>query len=156
MLAAKRKESVRGRTKTLVVSIRTRNGFNQSGAPSGRKWAVLFLGLWAKLEIIRLNQMGNPRERVNTRCLDVLNMYGINPIRLIITSMKKMVDSGVDRPLRCVVDVRDSWVKIVSLTGDLNAEVRAFKTQNDDWIIRMIAVFVTKNRELSGKRVLNI
>jgi hypothetical protein len=37
MFAASRKDSVSGRTKTLVVSIRTKNGFNQSGAPSGRK-----------------------------------------------------------------------------------------------------------------------
>jgi len=45
MLAANRNDRVRGRTITLVVSIRTRNGFSQSGAPSGRKWAVVFLGL---------------------------------------------------------------------------------------------------------------
>ena len=45
MLAARRKDRVRGRTITLVVSIRTKNGLSQSGAPSGRKWAVDFLGL---------------------------------------------------------------------------------------------------------------
>jgi len=37
MLAASRNERVKGRTIILVVSISTRNGFNQSGAPSGRK-----------------------------------------------------------------------------------------------------------------------
>lgn len=37
ILAAKRNDRVRGRTVILVVSIITRNGFNQSGAPSGRK-----------------------------------------------------------------------------------------------------------------------
>jgi hypothetical protein len=37
MLAANRNDRVRGRTRTLVVSIRTRKGFNQSGAPSGKK-----------------------------------------------------------------------------------------------------------------------
>jgi len=51
---------------------------------------------------------------------------------LITTRIIKMVARGVDSPLRYVVDVRDSWVKIVSLTGDLNAEVREFKTQKDD------------------------
>jgi hypothetical protein len=37
MLAASRNDSVIGRTKILVVSIITRNGFNHSGAPSGKK-----------------------------------------------------------------------------------------------------------------------
>jgi len=37
MLAASRNDSVAGRTIILVVSISTRNGFSQSGAPSGRK-----------------------------------------------------------------------------------------------------------------------
>lgn len=37
MLAASRNESVSGRTRTLVVSISTRKGLSQSGAPSGRK-----------------------------------------------------------------------------------------------------------------------
>jgi len=37
MFAANRNERVSGRTRTLDVSINTKNGFNQSGAPSGRK-----------------------------------------------------------------------------------------------------------------------
>ena len=37
MLAASRNDRVRGRTRILDVSIRTRNGFSQSGAPSGRR-----------------------------------------------------------------------------------------------------------------------
>jgi len=37
IFAANRNDRVNGRTIILVVSIRTRNGFNQSGAPSGRK-----------------------------------------------------------------------------------------------------------------------
>jgi hypothetical protein len=74
MLAAKRNDRVRGRTRILVVSIRTRKGFSQSGAPSGRKWAVDFLGLLENLEIISLNQIGRPRARVKIRCLDVLKV----------------------------------------------------------------------------------
>jgi hypothetical protein len=35
ILAANWKDSVTGRTKILVVSIITRNGFSHSGAPSG-------------------------------------------------------------------------------------------------------------------------
>jgi hypothetical protein len=37
ILAANRNDRVIGRTMILVLSIKTRNGFNQSGAPSGRK-----------------------------------------------------------------------------------------------------------------------
>lgn len=37
IFAASRNDRVNGRTITLVVSISTRNGLSQSGAPSGRK-----------------------------------------------------------------------------------------------------------------------
>jgi hypothetical protein len=37
MLAAKRKDRVSGRTRILVDSIRTRNGFSHVGAPSGNR-----------------------------------------------------------------------------------------------------------------------
>jgi hypothetical protein len=37
MFAASRKDRVIGRTRILVVSISTKNGFSHSGAPSGRK-----------------------------------------------------------------------------------------------------------------------
>lgn len=74
MLAAKRNDKVIGRTKILVVSISTRNGFNQSGAPSGRKWATEALGDLEKDERIILNHNGKPNLRVKIKCLVVLNM----------------------------------------------------------------------------------
>lgn len=40
IFAANRKDNVSGRTKVLSVSIITRNGFNQSGAPPGSRLAV--------------------------------------------------------------------------------------------------------------------
>jgi hypothetical protein len=64
MFAANRNERVSGRTKILDDSINTRNGFNQSGAPSGRKWATDALGLNENLEMMRLNHRGNPKDRV--------------------------------------------------------------------------------------------
>lgn len=42
MFAASRKDRVIERTVTLVVSINTRKGLSQSGAPSGRRWAIDF------------------------------------------------------------------------------------------------------------------
>ena len=40
ILAASRKERVNGRTVILMVSIITRNGFSQSGAPLGKSLAI--------------------------------------------------------------------------------------------------------------------
>lgn len=58
----------------LVVSIRTKNGFNQSGAPSGRKWATDALNDLVNLDITILNHTGNPIVKVKIKCLEVLNM----------------------------------------------------------------------------------
>jgi hypothetical protein len=73
MLAASRKDKVMGRTRTLVVSISTRNGLSQSGAPSGKKCAVDDLGLDLKDEMINLSHRGRPILRAMIRCLDRLN-----------------------------------------------------------------------------------
>ena len=92
MLAASRKDSVINRTEILTVSIRTRNGFNQSGAPDGRKWAVKDLGLCVAPLIIRESHRGRPNERVNKRCPEVLKIYGISPRRFKeIRTMKRDV-----------------------------------------------------------------
>jgi len=74
IFAANRNDRVNGRTIILVVSIRTRNGFNQSGAPSGRKWATEALNDLVNLERIILNHTGSPITNVKIRCLEVLNM----------------------------------------------------------------------------------
>jgi len=83
ILAASRKDKVRGRTVTLVLSMMIRNGFSQSGAPSGRKWAVVFFGSLDRDEVMNLIHIGSPRVKVKIRCLDRLKVYGFKPIRLI-------------------------------------------------------------------------
>lgn len=70
MFAANRNDKVIGRTDTLIVSIITRNGFNHSGAPSGRKWAIDFLGLNVNEDRIILNHIGSPIDNVKIRCLE--------------------------------------------------------------------------------------
>jgi len=72
MFAASRNDRVIGRTVTLVVSISTRNGLSQSGAPSGRKWAIDFIIELVNLDIIIDNHRGSPKIRVKIKCLDVL------------------------------------------------------------------------------------
>lgn len=73
MLAASRNDKVSGRTVILVDSISTRNGFSQSGAPSGRKWAINIFGNLVRLDKIIDIHSGSPRDRVKIRCLDKLN-----------------------------------------------------------------------------------
>jgi len=72
MFAANRNDRVIGRTVTLVVSISTRNGLSQSGAPSGRKWAIDFIIELVNLDIIIDSHRGSPKIRVKIKCLDVL------------------------------------------------------------------------------------
>ena len=103
IFAASRNDRVNGRTIILVVSISTRNGFNQSGAPSGRKCATDALGDLENLEIIILNHSGNPNLSVKIKCLEFLNRYGINPNRLMkITTMNSGVIVDLI-PFKCVV-----------------------------------------------------
>ena len=61
-----------GRTKVLTVSIKIRNGFNQAGAPPGKRDAKVVDGLKDILEIIKLNQRGRPKVKVNIRWEEVL------------------------------------------------------------------------------------
>jgi hypothetical protein len=74
MLAASRKDKVIGRTEILVVSIKTRNGFNQKGAPPGRIPAAKLEGEFTTEERIKANQRGRAKVRVKNRCLDVLKI----------------------------------------------------------------------------------
>lgn len=67
MLAASRKDRVIGRTVTLVVSIIIKNGFNQSGAPSGRRWAIDAFKFLVNDENMNDIHIGNPRHRVIIR-----------------------------------------------------------------------------------------
>jgi hypothetical protein len=89
MLAARRNDSVNGRTIILVVSMRTKNGFNQSGAPSGKKWAIDDIGALENVDIIILSHSGRPNLIVKIKCLESLNMYGIRPKRLIKMIIEK-------------------------------------------------------------------
>jgi hypothetical protein len=64
---------VRGRTIILVVSIRIRNGFSQSGAPSGSRCASEALGAMVNLDARNDIHIGRPMARVKIKCLDSLN-----------------------------------------------------------------------------------
>lgn len=57
-----------------MVSMRTKNGFSQSGAPPGKRLAAKVLGLWAILEMMRESHKGKPRATEKIRCLENLNV----------------------------------------------------------------------------------
>jgi hypothetical protein len=109
ILAANRKDNVRGRTMILVVSIKIKNGFNHVGAPSGSKWAIVILNDLNVLDKIKDIHIGNPIDIVKIKCLDSLNVYGIKPIKLIrIIRVNVGVISDLV-PLIFTVKVRVSW-----------------------------------------------
>lgn len=87
MLAASRNESVIGRTLILIVSIITRNGFNQSGAPPGSRLAAQLEGLDLIADNIKAIHMGRPNLSVKIKCLVNLNTLGSSPIKLTIIIM---------------------------------------------------------------------
>lgn len=147
IFAASRNDRVKGRTSTLVVSIRTKNGFNQSGAPSGRKWAVLDLGFFTNLEIIRLSHKGSPRDRVNRRWLDKLKQYGINPIKLTEIISKNSKAIGWDMPFKEFASVRCNWLNIISTIRKVTEKTRLLAGNIDKIKIRVTAG--VKDRKIS-------
>jgi len=103
ILAASRKDRVSGRTKILVVSIIIRKGFNQSGAPSGNKWAIDAFGDLENVDNIKDIHKGKPNDIVKIKCLDKLKVYGTSPsklIKIIIENNGVIIDPV---PLRCWV-----------------------------------------------------
>ena len=70
MFAANRNERVRGRTLILIVSIITKKGFNQWGAPPGKRPAIQLYGLNMMPDMIRVSHIGRPNLKVNSRCLE--------------------------------------------------------------------------------------
>lgn len=90
IFAASRNDRVIGRTIILDDSIKTKNGFSQSGAPSGRRWAIVALIDLSALDIISSIHIGRAILRVNNRWLVTLKVYGNNPSIFSMTTMKKI------------------------------------------------------------------
>ena len=83
MFAASRTDKVIGRTLILIVSIKTRNGFNHIGAPSGNSIAINCFLLFINLDVIIIVHIGRPRTTVKIKWDLSLNDIGVRPIILI-------------------------------------------------------------------------
>jgi hypothetical protein len=156
MLAANRNDRVRGRTSTLVVSIITKNGFSQSGAPSGRKCAVDGFGACMNLEKIRLSHKGKPSVRVKIRWLERLNVYGIIPIKLIIIIIKNKEATIDENPFKDLDDVRSNCEVIVSVKSRRDEDMREFEGKMKDFMKESRRRPVTKKMVFLGINVLDM
>jgi len=139
IFAANRNDRVIGWTNTLIVSVRTRNGFSHVGAPSGRKCAIVFFGCLVNLERIINSHIGSPMDRVIIRCLVFLREYGVIPRRLDRIIVIKIVDTSADIPFIWVEYVRDSWEKIVENIGISFTDARFNDGQNDMFRRRIVS-----------------
>ena len=54
-----------------MVSIKIKKGFNQSGAPSGKRCAVVALMFFMEVDKINDSHSGNPKESVKIKWLEV-------------------------------------------------------------------------------------
>lgn len=117
IFAARRNLSVTGRTVILIVSIKTRKGFNQFGAPSGRKWAIVFFVECEMLMIIIDIHSGKPRDRVKIMCLVTLNRYGLIPTILMKIIIGNKVEIVIDAPFIVFILVLSVWVIMYVLIG---------------------------------------
>lgn len=156
IFAASRNDKVIGRTVTLVVSINTRNGLSQSGAPSGSRCAIDFIIDLENVDRIIDSHKGKPKINVKIKWLDVLKKYGINPIKLIITMEKNRVDTVCLRPLRCVMYVRDSCAKINNIIGAENEFLREVDIQKVNCVIIINNMFIIINNLRDGLMELNL
>lgn len=150
IFAASRNDRVAGRTKILVVSIRTKNGLSQSGAPSGRKWATDALGDFKNVDRIILSHRGRPRVRVKIRWLDVLNIYGINPIKLIKMIKENRGVIIVLIPLSLNINVRFNCLMITDVNTIIGDVLRFVLIQKDVFSILIISKLTIINILVDG------
>jgi len=100
MLAANRIANVPGRIILLIVSIITITGINILGVPLGTKWDINLLNWLITDHNIHPNQIGKAKNNVNTKWLDLVKIYGNNPIKLENKIKKKIVIKIFKTPLK--------------------------------------------------------
>jgi len=91
MLAESRRESVRGRISTLIISIRTKNGPKDNGLPRGRKCAIncetdrkIFLKIGAR-------NRGRATPKINIGATVNETRFGERPKKLALKIIRKIL-----------------------------------------------------------------
>ena len=107
MLAASRNDRVKGRTLILIVSIITKNGLSQCGAPPGKRLAAHLEVLKITADIIRDSHKGKPNLIVKSKCLENLNTAGSSPIKLILIIIINNLTITILNPLILLPRVRE-------------------------------------------------
>ncbi len=107
-----------GRTEILIVSIKTRKGFNHVGAPPGRIPAKKFEGEFEIEDIIRANHNGNAKLKVKNRWLEDLKTYGSSPVKLTVITMEKRDTKIGENPFRFFPKVRVLCSNIIDFGRD--------------------------------------
>lgn len=113
MLAARRNERVRGRTLILMVSIITKNGFSQCGAPPGRSLAAQLEVLYTIADRIKASHNGRPNLSVNNKWLENLKTAGSSPNKLILMIIMNSLTSRILNPFMWAPVVRLLWSFII-------------------------------------------
>lgn len=84
ILAVSRMVSVMGRIKLLIFSINTIKGIRIYGVPWGIWWQNIVSLFLNHLKIINLNHIGKEILKEKIKWLDLVKIYGNNPIMLFI------------------------------------------------------------------------
>lgn len=136
---------------TLEVSMRTKNGFSQSGAPSGRKWAIEAIGEEENEDKIILIHSGRPHVKVKMRWLEILKKYGIRPIRFIIIMVVNREDISSIISLKLLRNVRLSCAMIIEPMINRSILIRFISIIGVRWIKNINIILINKIIEVVGK-----
>ena len=153
MFAANRNDSVIGRTSALRVSIRTKGGFSQAGAPPGSKAAAKVRGSCWSLEMIRAAHSGSPNVSVKIKWLVSLNTYGTNPERFIIIMNENSGTRMEWSPGRFFLEVRLACCAIISTVINSLSVNRVGASQKEERNMKHLVSEKAQNMGLRSEKI---
>lgn len=135
------------------------NGIKGAGVPIGIKWANIWLVWLTQPKIINENHNGNAIVIVNTIWLDLVKIYGNNPIILLIkiNINNEIIISVIPLELGPIKVLNSSLsLLIIKLSSVLRrfGSIQYVKGINKKHVIVLIQ-FIDKNVEVAGSKVEN-
>lgn len=148
ILAANRIDSVIGRIIFLTVSIITIMGIKNEGVPNGTRWANNLL-YWNTIEnnIVPI-QIGRAKTKVIDKCLVLVKIYGINPIKL-----EKIIKKNTEMKIKIVPGIIIS-PKTASNSFFKNKMI--FKKDLDNWEFINQNIWGKKKIQINTENQFNI